>query len=122
MKISIAKCEKGISILEVLVAMIILSLALLMLLNMGIVALDSNRWSDRTTVATQLLQEKMEEIRASGNFTSGSDTAGSDIVRSWTVNDAGNHLREVIVNVAWLDLRANEHVNSITAYVRTDSI
>ena len=51
------KQEAGFTILEVLIAMIILSISLLVLLNMAMVALDGNDWSNNTTVATQLLQE-----------------------------------------------------------------
>ncbi len=59
--------QDGISILEVLIAMIILSMALLLLLNMAMVALDGNDWSNKTTVATQMLQEKLEQLRVLSN-------------------------------------------------------
>lgn len=113
--------ERGISIMEVMIAMIILSISLLLLLNMAMVALDGNDWSNKTTIATQLMQEKLEQIRATQDFTEGSDTA-QGVERSWVVSNAGNHLREVEVTVVWEDVRSQTKTNSMTAFVRTDSL
>ena len=121
MKITSIQNQNGISLLEVLVAMLIMGFSLLMLLNMAMIALDGNDWSNKTTLAAQLLQQKLEEVRASGNFTSGSDTA-QGVQRSWSVSSAGNHLRCVDVTVAWEDMKGREQQNTMTAYVRTDSI
>ncbi|MFZ5981579.1 MAG: type IV pilus modification PilV family protein [Candidatus Zixiibacteriota bacterium] len=123
MNISIKINEKGITILEVLIAMIILSLALLMLLNMAMVALDGNDWSNKTTIATNLLQEKIEQLRGIENPTLGSysDTVG-DVVRNWQVSSAGNYLRQIDVQVVWEDIKSQTKTNSMTTYIRTDSI
>ena len=77
MKNRIRKNERGITILEVLIAMIILSFSLLLLLNMAMVALDGNDWSNKTTVATQLMQQKLEQLRSVKDvaLTDGSDSA-----------------------------------------------
>ena len=114
------KSQKGISMLEVLIAMIILSMALLVLLNMAMVALDGNYWSDRTTVATQMMQQKLEQMRAdvAAGLTSGSDTV-DNIARSWTVTNVGSHLRQIEVQAVWLDLRQHERTNTVTALIRT---
>jgi Tfp pilus assembly protein PilV len=121
MKPARLKNENGTSLIEVLVALIILSFSLLILLNMAMIALDGNDWSNKTTLATQMLQQKIEQIRASANFTNGSDTA-SGIVRTWTITNAGSHLRQVDVSVLWQDMQARERTNTITAWVRTDSV
>jgi len=115
--------ERGITLLEVLIAMIILGFSLLLLLNMAMVALDGNDWSNKTTIATQLLQEKMEQLRSVANtgLVDGSDTT-KGYARSWTVTNAGNHLRRVDVNVTWEDIRAQMHIDSMTALIRTDSV
>jgi len=118
------KNEKGLTILEVLVAMIILSMALLVLLNMAMVALDGNDWSNRTTTATQLMQEKMEQLRNIATLSpssSGSDTAYG-VERSWVVTNADNHLRQVDVQVAYKDIRGDRVTNSLTSFVKTDSL
>ena len=121
MKIKIFKSnQSGFTILEVLIALLILSMALLLLLNMAMVALDGNDWSNKTTNATQLIQEKLEELRSTSNPAGGADTVGN-VVRSWTVTSAGNHLRRVDIMVEWDDIKTKAHTNSITTYLRTDS-
>lgn len=118
------KENKGISLLEVLVAMIILGMALLVLLNMAMVALDGNDWSNKTTNATQAIQEKLEQLRNVPNLgsgSSGSDTT-SGVERIWTVSNAAQHLRQIDVTVYWEDIRGDRVSSSITSFVKTDSI
>jgi len=117
--------QDGLTLLEVLVAIVIMSVSLLLLLNMAMIALDSNDWSNNTTVATQLMQEKLENLRSEPNLqpyvSSGTDTVG-DIRRAWLVTPAGNHLRRVEVMVQWADLKGQATNNSITAFIKTDSL
>ena len=113
--------QDGVSLLEVLVAMIILSMSLLLLLNLSMIALDSNDWSNNSTRAAQMLQQKLEEIRGSASFSNGADTA-SGISRSWTVTSIGNHLRQVDVTVSWQDMKSRTQTSTITGYVLSDSI
>ena len=121
MKIRCIKNQDGVTILEVLIAMIILSLALLLLLNMAMVALDGNDWANNMTVATQLMQEKLEQLRGITNPSGGADTVGA-ITRSWTVQNVGSHLRRVDVAVSWQDINADVNTNSLTSYIRVDSV
>ena len=116
--------EKGLSILEVMIAMVILGISLLLLLNMAMVALDGNDWSNKTTVSTQLLQEKLEQMRTITNLSSaysGSDTA-QGMTRIWRVSHADNHLQRVDVVVRYDDIKGQQVENSMTAYIKTDSI
>ncbi|MBD3257788.1 prepilin-type N-terminal cleavage/methylation domain-containing protein [candidate division GN15 bacterium] len=115
------KNQDGVSLLEVLVAMLILSMSLMMLLNLSMIALDANDWSNNSTRAAQLLQQKLEEIRGSRDFNDGSDTADG-IRRTWSVSRVSNHLRQVDVTVTWEDIQAQTQTSSVTAYVRSDSI
>ncbi len=117
------KSERGVSLLEVMVAMIITSMSLMMLLNMAMIALDGNDWSNKTTIATQVMQEKLEQIRGGGMalMQSGTDTA-QGLSRVWKVSSAGSHLRKVEVEVSWTDIKAKAHTNRLTAYIRTDSV
>lgn len=114
----------GFSLLEVMIAMIILTMALLVLLNMAMVALDGNDWSNKTTIATQLLQEKFEELRSYPDLNSGlngSDTVNGT-VREWQIQQAANFLREVEIRVKWETVRGDSQADTMFAYVRTDSI
>ncbi|KAA3632662.1 MAG: prepilin-type N-terminal cleavage/methylation domain-containing protein [Calditrichaeota bacterium] len=124
MKISKKMNQKGLTILEVLVAMIILSMSLLVLLNMAMVALDGNDWSNKTTIATQLMQEKMEQLRNIPGLSSsysGTDTA-SGVSRVWKVTNADNHLRKVIVAVTYENIKGDQVTNELTSYIKTDSL
>jgi prepilin-type N-terminal cleavage/methylation domain-containing protein len=113
--------QKGFTLLEVMVSMIILSLSLLLLLNMSMIAMEGNDWSNNATASTQLLQEKLEQLRTDMNLTSGSDSV-NNIARNWTVSTVANHLRRVDITASWLNQRGDTLSNSMTAYVRTDSI
>ncbi len=121
MRLSKSLNTRGVTLLEVMIAMIILSMSLLVLLNMAMVALDGNDWSNKTTVSTQLLQQKLEELRASGSLVSGTDVVNG-VTRSWTVTNAGTHLRNVSVAITWQDVRNRTHLDSISALIRTDSV
>ncbi len=109
----------GVSILEVLVAMIIMSVSLLLLLNLAMIALDGNDWSNNTTRITQLLQEKLEQARAT-NPAPGSyvDTAG-DYVRTCQVDSVDTFLKQVVVQIAWTDIRGHDKAYSMSALLKT---
>ena len=113
--------DNGFTLLEVMISMVILTLSLLLLLNMAMIAMEGNDWSNQATASTQLLQEKLEQLRTDMTLTNGADTVGS-ITRSWQVYSVANHLRRVDITASWSNQRGNVLQNSMTAYVRTDSI
>ena len=115
------KNNSGISILEVLIAMIILSVALLVLLNMTMVALTGNDWSNHTTASTQLMQQKLEQLRAESNPTDGSDVI-NDYERRWVVSTVADHLRQIDISVTWTNIQHSVKADSLTAYIKTDSL
>jgi prepilin-type N-terminal cleavage/methylation domain-containing protein len=110
--------QDGLTLLEVLIALLILSLSLLLLLNMAMVALDGNDWANNTTLTTHLMQEKLEQLRSTNNPGSGVDTARG-VVRSWTVNNAGANLNEIKIRVDWEDVRGTAKQDSLTAYLKS---
>ena len=113
--------NEGFTVLEVLIAMLILTLSLLLLLNMAMVAMDGNDWSNRATASTQLLQEKLEELRTDMVLSGGIDTVGH-IERNWNITKVANHLRRVDITARWANRRGDTLQNAISAYLRTDSI
>ncbi len=121
MTIARMKNQKGVTLIEVMVAGLILSVSLLMLLNMAMVALDGNDWSNKTTLATQMMQQKLEQLRSDAAPASGNDTS-LGVTRAWTVADAGTHLRRIDVTVTWKDVRSRTKTNTLSAYVRSDSV
>ena len=113
--------NRGFTILEVLVSVIILTMSLLLLLNMAMVALEANDWSNKATASTQLLQDKLEELRTTMSLTGGVDTV-QGIQRSWTITKTANYLRRIDIVAKWENNRGDLLHSNITAYVRTDSI
>ncbi len=113
--------NNGFTLLEVMVSMVILTLSLLLLLNMAMIAMEGNDWSNQATASTQLIQEKLEQLRTDMTLTSGTDTVGA-IARSWHVYSVANHLRRIDIMASWENQRGDVLQNSMTAYVRTDSI
>ncbi|MFH1373642.1 MAG: prepilin-type N-terminal cleavage/methylation domain-containing protein [bacterium] len=113
--------QSGLTLLEVLIAMLIMSIALLLLLNMAMVALDGNDWSNKTTIATQLMQEKLEQLRNSSSPASGADTTLA-VSRRWVVSNAGSHLRQVDIYATWEDISANWVTDSLSTFIKTNSL
>jgi prepilin-type N-terminal cleavage/methylation domain-containing protein len=111
--------NNGFTIMEVMVSMIILTLALLLLLNMAMIAVESNDWANRATASTQLLQEKLEELRTDLVLTDGIDTV-AQIERRWHVSKVADYLRRVDITASWYNRRGDVLQNSIVAYVRTE--
>lgn len=113
--------DQGFTLLEVLTSMFIMSISMLLLLHLAMVALDGNTWASGTTSSTQLLQEKLEELRSYDNPESGADTVGQ-VYRDWTVTTAGSHLRRVALTATWYSPDSLAHSNTITTLIKTDSI
>lgn len=112
------KANDGFTILEVMVSVLILTLSLVLLLNMAMVALQANDWSNKATLSTQIIQEKLEEIRASLNLASGVDTV-SNVQRAWKIDSVSTHLRRVNIVASWINGRGDTLQNSMTTYIRT---
>lgn len=113
--------EQGFTLLEVMTSMLIMSFSLLVLLQMTMVALDGNTWASGTTSSTQLMQEKLEELRSNSNPESGEDTIGN-ITLTWTVADAGSHLRQINMTAFWLTPDSVTRTYNINTFMKTDSI
>ncbi|HHI02047.1 MAG: hypothetical protein DRP51_03235 [Candidatus Zixiibacteriota bacterium] len=115
------KKNDGFSILEVMVSIIILTLSLVLLLNMAMVALTANNWSNQATMSTQILQEKLEELRTTMILANGVDTV-NNIEREWQIDSVNNHLRRINIAATWINDRGDTLNNSMTTYIRTPFI
>ena len=113
--------QRGLTLLEVMVSMMILGVSLLLLLNMGMVALNGNDWSNKTTIASQLMQQKLEELRSTLKFSNGSDTA-QGMTREWRVTSEGSNLQKIDITVKWMDINNRSMNSSLTTYVKADSV
>ncbi len=113
------RSQDGLSLLEVLIAMILTSVSLLILLNLAMVALDSNDWSGKTTASTQVMQQRLEQLRtlneAPGTY---SDTIdGFEL--TYTVDSVAAFLKEVTMEITWEDIRSKTQVDTLTSFFKT---
>ena len=109
--------QEGFTLLEVMIAVLIMSIGLLGLTGLQIVATKTNSFSNQMTVGITLGQDKLEELRNlayddaqltagthpdSGNPIKGVGDMGFN--RSWSVvEDAVNTLKTITVTVQWPD-------------------
>lgn len=75
------KTSKGFSLLEVMVAVVILAFGLLAIMHLFPIGLRASKISQDTTVATFLAQQKMEKLRAT-KYTEIDDTPLSETFNS----------------------------------------
>ena len=86
------KDRGGFTLVEIMIAVFILTVALIGLISVTVMVINGNDFSRRMTTATTLAKDKMEELqRTSYNLmTSGTDTQQTIYTRTWTVNPATN--------------------------------
>jgi type IV pilus modification protein PilV len=109
--------EKGLTLPEVLVAMVVLSLGLLALAKMQITAIQVNAASGRLTQGTAVAQDKVEQLMALpyadaqlddqtpvGEFTTYTETR-PDYTITWQVDqDTATGVKIINLQVTWSNL------------------
>lgn len=103
--------DRGFTLVEVLVALFILSVGLLAMSAMVVSVMRATAQGKETTTAATLLQDKMESLKNSGisSLTSGSDSPAVGNItysRQWNISSA-NNLTTITVNVNWIDRSAH---------------
>lgn len=111
--------EKGVTLLETMIAMLIISFAFMFLMQMAVIAIDGNQWASETTRCTQLLQAKLEDLRSQDNPVSGADTVGA-VSRSWVVTTVATHLRQVQMTTGWITPDSVAKNYTITTLIKTE--
>jgi prepilin-type N-terminal cleavage/methylation domain-containing protein len=100
--------DRGFTLIEILIAIFILSVVLLSLSSMVYSIMRSTSLSKETSRATTLMQDQMERLKNTPltSLNSGSDppTSLGNITysRTWSVTTAGN-IRTITVTVNWTD-------------------
>jgi prepilin-type N-terminal cleavage/methylation domain-containing protein len=97
--------ESGFTMIELLVALFVLTVALLAISAMVYSVMNSTSLSKETGTATALMQDKMESLKHTvvSSLTSGNDTirlGNVDYLRLWSVAAAAN-TRTITVTVNW---------------------
>jgi type IV pilus assembly protein PilV len=102
----IFKWDRGYTIVEVLVGIVLLSFGILAVAQMQIMTMNSNKLANQKTMAITLAQDKAEYFRTIPYTTIGntplSDSVGS-YTRSWVVenNTPANNMKRVTITVSW---------------------
>jgi len=110
--------SKGFSLIEMLIAMVILSISLLALAGLMVTTTKNNSFGSHMTEATTFAQDKLEELRVTSwnNIVSGTDpvpprgSTGITYNRSWIVSILANPnpppadlQKTVNITVSWND-------------------
>jgi prepilin-type N-terminal cleavage/methylation domain-containing protein len=106
--------SKGFSLIEVMIALVILAVALLALAGLMITTTKNTSFGGHMTEAATFAQDKLEQLRASPwtGIIAGADTqvgaTGISYARSWTVaaNPNGDQ-RWVTITINWTDPTKN---------------
>ena len=121
------KRQEGFTLNEILVSIALIAIGVLGFSVNTIGVIQGNQISGNVTIATELAQDKMEEIKATGNLSNGSDdnitatgASGGTFNRAWTIgtsslNDAtggaaGSSLKEITVTVSWTEYQVTREV------------
>ena len=110
--IPMAQNKKGFSLLELLIALIILAVGLLGAAGMQVSSVSGNAFSNNVTIATGLAQSRIEELKklpnsdaalSAGDHDEGLLTGTAIFSRSTNVNDLSPEVKQVTVTVRWTD-------------------
>jgi type IV pilus assembly protein PilV len=100
--------RKGFTLLEVMIALVILAVGLLGLASLQIMAIKSNSYGQQMTVASTMAQNQLEQLRrTTGTLTSGGDSVtdqnGIAYTRIWTVtpNSPQTGASTVVITISW---------------------
>ena len=99
------KDQKGFTLLEVLISIIILSVALLALAGLQVISIRGNSFGGTMTEAITLARDRIEDMKRDDwdNVVCGRDTQvarGISYARNWVVQMVGQ-TKEVTVTVSW---------------------
>jgi prepilin-type N-terminal cleavage/methylation domain-containing protein len=100
--------SKGFTLIEILIALVILSVAFLALAGLMVQTTRNNSFGGRMTEAATFAQDKLEELKAVSwvAIVPGSDrkmgSNGIDYARTWNVGTNGN-LKTITMTINWND-------------------
>jgi type IV pilus assembly protein PilV len=116
--------DRGFTLLEVLITLVILSVSLLALAGLMVCTTRNNSFGGHMTEGATLVQDKLEELKATfwDNIADGTrsdnstSSTGIPFTRSWTVVTNGN-MKTVTLSVTWND-RINHSIRLVSVISR----
>lgn len=128
----LGKKDEGFTILEVMIALVVLSIGLLGLGALQLVAIKGNSFSSEMTYATMLAQQQAETLKnhayTDADLTQGTHSAvgsskGVQYTVTWNVTDdtPDTNMKTVNLTVRWTSLRqgTQSEADTVTARLRT---
>lgn len=105
MTVSGLRNNKGFTLVEIMVAISILSIALLGLVSVTVMVIKGNSFSKTMTTATTLANDKMEKLKNNSYaaLAPGTETVESIYTRTWTVtqNSPAAGMTTIVMTVQW---------------------
>ncbi|WP_155920579.1 hypothetical protein [Methylobacter luteus] len=127
------KAQRGIGVIEVLIAAVVVAVGLLSLASLQGTIMHSSGESKARSEAVKLAEEKLEEFRNNINKSdfdvdlaigAGDDSingSNATFARSWTLTDAaGPDRKNISVTVTWGGASADETVNMVSQVIWAD--
>lgn len=98
--------QRGFTLLEVMISIIILSVALLALAGLQIISIRGNSFGGTMTEAVTLARDKIEDLKRDdwSSVAPGNDIQvfrGINYARNWAVVQTADKTKEVTVTVSW---------------------
>ena len=130
----LVKKEGGFTLLEVMIALVILSVGLLGLGALQLVAIKTNAFSSEMTYATMIAQQQAEILKSlpftDANLTAATEAnphtgvgsgKGVQYAISWTVTDnsPATDMKIINISVQWQSLRQGQASENVTAQLKT---
>jgi Tfp pilus assembly protein PilV len=110
--------EAGISLIEGMAGMIMLTLGLLTLLPLATISISSNELARDTADAAAVLQNHIERLRNQPVIVAGSETdPETGMYSNWWVETDPNGLQKVHVEVSWYTDLGVARYQSATTYI-----
>jgi prepilin-type N-terminal cleavage/methylation domain-containing protein len=98
--------KKGFTLIEVMIALVLLAVGMLAFAGLEIVAIRNTAFSKDYGKANTYAQQKVEELKGAAwdSVSTGSDTLETRFTRTWTVTETeADIMKTVAVSVTWVD-------------------